>query len=115
MRPLPRLEDERTGASDPCFAWVPVVDILPKPVTASQITLRNLVRSFSAIVLEFGAVPLPVTVRPTLRWTLVARAFASRLATTAVLEPAVPDLCCVGPLVEFLEILGVGLSAHWCN
>ena len=61
---------------------------------------------------ELGAIALAVAVRFPLSRFLASRALATWLATRAVLEPAVPDLGSIGPLVEFLEILGVGLSTH---
>jgi hypothetical protein len=48
----------------------------------------------------------------TLGRLVATRALAALLAASAVLKPAVPDLRSIGPLVEFLEILGVGLSTH---
>ena len=62
--------------------------------------------------LEVGAVALPITVSFTLGRPLAPRAVSPWLVPTAMLKPAVPDLRSIGPLFEFLEILGVGLSTH---
>ena len=47
--PLMGVAGDRWMNRGPGFAWTPVLGILPKPFTASQITLGNGIGSFPAI------------------------------------------------------------------